>query len=201
MSLVHRKAGRIRRFVILIALSTSSGFLAAQAQKTPATVRASSRMADGKQWTTQNLSIKTAASYCYDDAENNCSRYGRLYTWEAAQAGCRALGKGWRLPAEADWRELAKPYGGIFDNSEGSGQAAYKALLTGGNSGFNAMLGGGRDQAGKYARIEAHGFYWTVSETDPSNAVFFNFAKGRLTLFRQAEGEKPRAFLVRCVRD
>jgi hypothetical protein len=42
------------------------------------------------------------------------------------------------------------------------GKAAYKALLIGGGSGFNALLGGGRGEGGQYARLEAHGFYWTA---------------------------------------
>jgi hypothetical protein len=54
-------------------------------------------MADGKQWMSQNLSINAASSYCYGDAEVNCRRFGRLYTWQAAQQVCQSLGDGWRL--------------------------------------------------------------------------------------------------------
>jgi hypothetical protein len=61
------------------------------------------------------------------------------------------------------------------------------------------LLGGGRDLNGEFARLEAHGFYWTATEDGPANAVFYNFAKGKLSLFRQSEGEKPRAFSVWCV--
>ncbi len=32
-------------------------------------------------------------------------------------------------------------------------------------------------------------------------AVFFNFGKGSKGLYRQNEGEKVRAFAVRCVKD
>jgi uncharacterized protein YcaQ len=46
-------------------------------------------MADGKQWTTANLNLVIAASYCSDDADLNCRRYGRLYTWEAAGRVCQ----------------------------------------------------------------------------------------------------------------
>jgi hypothetical protein len=45
---------------------------------------ASRRMPDGKEWLAQNLNVDTGRSYCYDDAEMNCRRYGRLYTWESA---------------------------------------------------------------------------------------------------------------------
>ena len=52
-----------------------------------------------------------------------------------------------------------------------SGKAAYKALMTGGSSGFNAVFGGGRSEDGQYARLKAHGFYWTASEIDPGQCM------------------------------
>src|SRR5579864_1707872 len=123
-------------------------------------------MADGKQWTTKNLNVNTVASFCYDDRRVNCRRYGRLYTWASARHVCESLGEGWRLPTNDDWRGLAKRYGGIREDSHDNGKAAYAALLIGGSAGFNALLGGARDN-GKYARLEAHGFYWTASESGP----------------------------------
>lgn len=158
-------------------------------------------MADGKLWTAKNLNAATAGSYCYEDSEANCIRYGRLYTWESARRVCQSLGEGWRLPSDAEWRQMAKHYGGIHDDSEDGGKAAYHELLSGGGSGFNAVLGGGRDGAGQYARLEAHGFYWTASEDGPATALYYNFGHGGLSLYRQTEGEKERAFSVRCVKD
>jgi uncharacterized protein (TIGR02145 family) len=159
------------------------------------------RMADGKVWTVQNLNLKTVASSCYGDAQGNCERYGRLYGWDAAREACGMLGTGWRLPSESDWRQLAKHFGGASDDSADGGKSAYKALLTRGSSGFNAVLGGDRAEDGRYARIEAHGFYWTASETDSANAVFYNFGRGGSALHRQREGNKKMAISVRCVRD
>jgi uncharacterized protein (TIGR02145 family) len=173
----------------------------AQDQKVSGTIQSSRRMPDGKQWTTDNLNVNTDSSYCYEDAELNCRRYGRLYTWESAQRGCQSLGDGWRLPTDDEWRQMAKHYGGVRDDSNDSGRAAYKALLIGGGSGFNALLGGGRSDDGQYARLKAHGFYWTASESDPASAWFYNFGQGGLSLNRQREGEKQRAFSVRCVRE
>jgi len=51
----------------------------AKHQTLSGTIVPSKRMADGKEWTTANLSVNTSSSYCYDDAELNCRRYGRLY--------------------------------------------------------------------------------------------------------------------------
>lgn len=162
----------------------------------------SRQMLDGKHWTTENLKIETAGSYCYEDTELNCHRYGRLYTWESARQGCQSLGPGWRLPTEDEWRRLAKHYGGVRDESEDGGKAAYAALVTAGNSGFDALLGGGRDsEDAHYARLEAHGFYWTASETDRASAWFYNFGRGGQSLNRHRDGNRRMAISVRCVRE
>ncbi len=162
---------------------------------------ASKRMQDGKQWMTENLNVETAGSYCYDDAEQNCRRYGRLYTWESAQRACQSLGDGWRLPTNDEWQTMAKPHGGVRDDSNDGGKVAYQALMTGGSSGFDAVYGGGRTTDGQYARLEAHGFYWTATETGPASAWLYNLGKGGQILNRHADGEKDRAFAVRCVRE
>ncbi|HZS47415.1 MAG TPA: FISUMP domain-containing protein [Blastocatellia bacterium] len=190
--------------VLCIALGSVSASLERdhqQDQKASRTTDFFKQMADSKQWTTQNLNVNTTGSYCYQDSEQNCRQYGRLYTWDSALQVCKSLGDGWRLPTDDEWRQLAKHYGGMHDDAEDGGKAAYKALLSGGSSGFNAMLGGGRAVDGEFARLCAHGFYWTASESDPATAVFYNFGHGNLALYRQDGGEKQRAFSVRCVRD
>ena len=158
-------------------------------------------MVDNKLWMTENLKIKIPASYCYGDRQANCDRYGRLYTWESAQIGCKMAGEGWRLPSADEWRQMSKVYGGIFGDAKDSGKTAYKALMDGGNAAFDAVLGGGRSVDGTYRRGDAHGFYWTATETDSTNAWFSNFGKGSGKLFIQNNGEKSGAFAVRCVKD
>lgn len=196
---------RFCRFIVLsLAFWSASACLerlSAEDQKSSATMYSSKRMADGKQWTTRNLDVNTVPSYCYEDAELTCRRYGRLYSWEAARQVCQSLGHGWRLPTDDEWRQMAKHYGGVSEDSDDRGKAAYKALLAGGSSGFSALLGGGRSDDGQYGRLGAHGFYWTASENDSDSAWFYNFGRGGQALHRQSAGEKQRAFSVRCVRE
>ena len=104
------------------------------------------------------------------------------------------------MPTDDEWRQLAKPYGGIGNDSPEKGTAAYAALLTGGTSGFNAVLGGNRSGDGTYERLEGHGMYWTASENDAITAPFYNVAKGSQELYRQPPGQKQMAVSVRCVR-
>src|SRR5664279_3958684 len=134
MSTVKHQTSPIRFCLVSIALSIAFGFistslhrLSAQDQKAPGTMYSSKRMADGKQWTTLNLDLNSTQSYCYEDAEPNCHLYGRLYTWESARRVCQSLGDGWRLPTDDEWRRMAENYGGVSEDSDDRGKAAYKA--------------------------------------------------------------------------
>jgi uncharacterized protein (TIGR02145 family) len=160
------------------------------------------RMADGQEWTTRNLDVEVAPSSCYDGAADNCRTYGRLYTWESAQKACPALGDRWRLPTNDEWRALGIAYGGIREETADKGRAAYEALIAGGPSGFDVVLGGGRnDKDLQYQRLDAHGFYWTATESGAATAWFYNFGRNGVSMNRHADGEKLSAFAVRCIRD
>ena len=156
-------------------------------------------MRDGRTWLTQNLNINIPGSYCYIDSSENCPKYGRLYTWESAKKGCEMLGKGWRLPTNEEWEQMAKHYGGIRTDTGQDGKEAYKRLIEGGDSEFNILFGGTRDPSGGYRRVEAHGFFWTATEYDSTHAWFYNLGKGGQFVNRHNDGEKPQALSVRCI--
>jgi uncharacterized protein (TIGR02145 family) len=158
------------------------------------------RLLDGNLWMTSNLNSKIPDSYCYQDLAQNCERYGRLYTWESANKGCTLLGEQWRLPTSDEWRQLTILYGGNAEDFTLARKEAFKALLYTGGSQFNAVLGGGRASGNEYARLEAHGFYWTSTESAGNTARYYNFAKGSQALFQQDAGEKSMAISVRCVK-
>jgi uncharacterized protein (TIGR02145 family) len=161
----------------------------------------SKRMADGRTWTTANVAVDVTPSWCYDDLDANCRKYGRLYTWSSAKQVCAALGPDWRLPTNDEWRELATRYGGLLSESPEAGKASFAALISGGRSGFDAVLGGGRDAGGAYARGDAHGLYWTATESGAQTAWVYNFGRGMQALNRHEDIDKARGFSVRCIRD
>lgn len=204
--MIRRKGkGRPLRLIelsVLIACAAAACSAPPVADERPSVVDRSRRMPDGRWWMTTNLDADLPGSYCYEDNPSHCRRYGRLYTWEAARRGCASLRHGWRLPTNDDWLRLAAHYGGVSDDSEDGGRSAFAALSSGGNSGLGALLGGGRSESEEgYARLDAHGFYWTASERDSATAWFYNFGAGGRALHRHDDGEKDRAFSVRCVRD
>jgi uncharacterized protein (TIGR02145 family) len=157
-------------------------------------------MLDQKVWMTENLNVDTPESYCQLDDTLYCSQYGRLYTWEAANKGCAMLGKGWRLPTNGEWQNMAKQYGGIYNDSNDKGKSAYVNLSEGGSAEFNALLGGNRQPNGNYERLDAHGFYWTSTEYDSAEAWFYNFGK-ESALLNHHLGSKKRSVSVRCIHE
>ena len=197
---------RLRAVAIAVAIAFGSvdgpSSTLRSAEKQNASEKVSSkRMADGKEWTTANLNVQASPSYCYEVAEANCRRYGRLYTWESAQRACASLGDRWRLPTDDEWRQMAKRYGGVSEDSADEGRAAFAALRSGGTSSFNAVLGGIRSPDGQYSRSEAHGLYWTATDNDARSAPLYNFGEGGRALHRQPGGDnKQMAASVRCIR-
>jgi len=61
-------------------------------------------------WLAENLNYNASGSKCYQNKENNCQKYGRLYDWNTAKSACP---KGWHLPSdEEEWAMLVKFAGG-----------------------------------------------------------------------------------------
>ncbi len=59
-------------------------------------------------WMAKNLNVNVPGSMCYGNKPENCEKYGRLYTWEAAKMACPS---GWHLPSREEFKtflELVK---------------------------------------------------------------------------------------------
>ena len=63
-------------------------------------------------WMAENLNLNIEDSFCYDDLEDNCETYGRLYKWEAALNACPT---GWHLPSSDEFSQLEDFAGGHYD--------------------------------------------------------------------------------------
>jgi len=57
----------------------------------------------GKRWFAENLNYDSKKSKCYDEDQNKCKRFGRLYTYDDAMISCP---KGWHLPNLSEWRSI-----------------------------------------------------------------------------------------------
>ena len=163
-------------------------------------------MKDGKLWMTKNLNVKTANSFCYNNKEKLCQKYGRLYTWKAAKEACALLGPDWYLPTNSEWRALAIEYGGYFDRNRyeniGDPTVSFNNLVGKGSESFNAMLGGYRTPFGNSGNLGSYGDYWSGTEVGNRYALFFGFFReNKEEVMYHDQWEKNWAFAVRCVQD
>lgn len=90
-------------------------------------------------WMLDNFNFDIGdGSWCYEEKEGNCEKWGRLYTLEAAQA---AAPKGWHLATVSDWDAAIEHFGGVkeafmgskhyFPNADEVGPAFFKGLEIG----------------------------------------------------------------------
>ena len=144
----------------------------------------------GKTWMAENLDFDVGAGcWFYDNDPKNGERYGRLYTWEAALKACPP---GWRLPT---YDEMDK----LMDHFEGPG-GAYEALIEGGSSGFNALLGGSRDSLGEYLDLGRSGFYWSATGSGAGYAWNYGFLGDGRRVYRSTNARSV-GLSCRCLKD
>lgn len=98
-------------------------------------------------WMAENLNYKSENSFCYEDNDEYCEQYGRLYAPAVAEKICP---EGWQLPEIVEWNTLYKNMGnnlyiGLTDPYE-----------------FNMSLDGYRDR-GVYKYMSRSVGYWVGS--------------------------------------
>lgn len=163
-------------------------------------------------WMAENLNYEIEGSACPEGDNRNCSKYGRLYTWKAAQKACP---EGWHLPNSADFEQLIASAGGT-DLASGMAVAGEKLKSTSGwfkkgngsdEFGFNALpagyrLGGndGSENAtGKFDGIGGYAHLWSATETPDGLAYYllldFSTKAAKLNAFGKDEARS-----VRCVK-
>ena len=159
----------------------------------------------GKVWMAENLNYQPSTSegnWCYGNNNSNCTKYGRLYTWNVAKTACPS---GWHLPTRQEWGNLATSVGGTGTyGANGAAGTKLKAASFGGTDdyGFSALLGGYR-YAGtsNFMDIESEGNWWTATEN--GNGAYrrsMTYGKGEVT--ENSVGErKDNGMSVRCVKD
>ena len=153
-------------------------------------------------WMAENLNYDTTASYCYDNNIENCEKYGRLYTWDAATQACPS---GWHLPDSTEWNALQAH---VAQNITGGADSIGYALKAkegwgedkdGSNAfGFNALPAGYLIGGGFYAAEQMAAFWGATDSEDKGYArglVMDN--PGMLVGF----SDKGNASSVRCVKD
>jgi uncharacterized protein (TIGR02145 family) len=156
-------------------------------------------------WMARNLNYNAYGSKCYDNNEANCTIYGRLYTWEAANNVCPS---GWHLPSNTEWNVLMKFVNtSCSDNSNCAGAGKSLKAKSGWNDngngddtyGFSALPGGLGFSVGSFYDVGNYGFWWSASEYDSDYAYRRYMNSGDELFYNYFD--KYFMFSVRCLKD
>ena len=156
----------------------------------------------GKQtWMAQNLNYQTDSSWCYENSAENCNKYGRLYTWNAAETACFPE---WHLPSRQEWRDLVAAVGG--GRTAGKRLKARSGWEKKGNGnddfGFSALPGGYRNYYdGRFDNADYRGRWWTaIEDRSDNNYAYYRYMNHRAYV-REHLNNKNLGYSVRCVAD
>lgn len=138
-------------------------------------------------WMAENLNFDSKDSWLYSLENAEAKQNGRLYTYESANKACPA---GWHLPSKSEFDTLLVQLG----------SQPYLALKKDGNSGFNIVTGGCRDDSGNFYKYGEIAYLWTSTSYDKDVAwhftVFSNSQTVLLGYYRKNFG-----LSVRCLKD
>ena len=159
-----------------------------------------------KTWMAENLNYKTANSWCYEDNDDNCAKYGRLYTWAAANTACP---DGWHLPSLDEWKALIVAVDGNIaeyanQNVAGTALKSTSGWNNNGNGtdafGFSALPAGARYYNGSYYKVGYEAYFWSFSENGGiyAYAMYLHSGDGRAYL---DDYDKDFGLSVRCLKD
>ncbi|MCL2242777.1 MAG: InlB B-repeat-containing protein [Chitinispirillia bacterium] len=151
-------------------------------------------------WMVKNINYTTSTSnsWCYNNAADSCTKYGRLYTWDAAMSACDGLGSEWRLPDTADWNKLVSAAG---DNVAGTKLKAKSPDWDGEDAyGFSALPGGNRTTYGIVYVAGSAGSWWSATENGSTSAWFRNMGTG-YAIVGGGTFAKDDGLSVRCAKD
>jgi uncharacterized protein (TIGR02145 family) len=146
-------------------------------------------------WMAENLDYQTTNSWCYNNADSNCVKYGRLYTWDAAITACP---RGWHLPTSQEWDTLMTAVGGT---STAGTKLKSKSPNWDGTDDyrFSALPGGRRNTDGSFRGLGSLGNWWSVTEYDASVAYIWYMKSGGA--YVGEDNREDDAFSVRCLQD
>ncbi|MFC2132271.1 fibrobacter succinogenes major paralogous domain-containing protein [Bacteroidota bacterium] len=150
-------------------------------------------------WMAENINYRTSnGSWCYDNIESECEKYGRLYDWETANKVCP---QGWKLPSDTDWTFLTD----FLGNGPGNKLKSTAGWSRNGNgdnsSGFNALPGGYRKSNGGFGHLGDSAGFWSSSPRGLSAAWNRGLGYYYDLVSRDGAGRSSFGFSVRCIKN
>ncbi len=132
---------------------------------------------------------------CYENDEENCVGYKKLYQWSVANDVCP---EGWHLPTDKEWGNLITSLGSNSGTKLKTSQVAgFKGEDT---VGFNILPAGSRVPGGGFQNLETNAYFWSSDESSDTRAWGRHLITNHSGVYRLAL-EKAFAFSVRCIQD
>jgi uncharacterized protein (TIGR02145 family) len=151
-------------------------------------------------WLKGNLNYAVEGSVCYENSEDSCAKYGRLYGLETAKKSCP---DGFHLPSNEEWTALGTSVGGSKTagkklkstagwNKNGNGTDEFE---------FSALPGGSKYED-KYYRVGETGYWWTSTDGIGNLYGFLKMMElDKNGIIEWSDDEGTFMFSVRCVQD
>ena len=150
-------------------------------------------------WMAENLNYKTTNSFCYEDNASNCTKYGRLYTWDAAMEACPS---GWHLPDTTEWNMLVSVAGGWYEGGKlKSTNDWYHSEDNTDDFGFSVLPAGHWSKVGKYALRNNDAYFWSSTIATSSDEALDFHLSNSVGMEIEVYVKKETRNSVRCVKD
>ncbi len=153
-------------------------------------------------WMAENINYETDSSFCYGDTLANCTKYGRLYTWEVATTVCP---DGWHLPTKAEFETLFTAVGGQSTAGKmlksATGWTAYGGITNEDAFAFSALPAGLRNNDGGYSGEGNYVYFWSSTEGNSSSGAYGMYLLYFSDGAHRNNNYKNYGFSVRCLKD
>jgi len=145
-------------------------------------------------WMAENLDYKTGKSWCFEDDEYYCKKYGRLYDWNTANKICPL---GWHLPSDGEWNELEKAAGKNIVNTISALKSGWR---DDGPNEYTLDQRRSGERISRWRNLEENGNWWTSTFLQATGSVRTRnlAATGEFT---GNLNEKAHGLSVRCVQN
>jgi len=171
-------------------------------------------------WMAENLNFSghfIGTSWCYNNADSNCVKYGRLYDWSTAMgltSTCNSSScgsqvqsphkgmcpDGWHILSRAEWDTLVRFAGGNL-----AGTALKSSTSWNGTDefGFSALPGGSRGSS-SFSSVGTYGRWWSATEDNATYAYSRYMYTGNDYVSENSnsyDSYKTYGYSVRCLMD
>ena len=153
-------------------------------------------------WMAENLKYKADYSYCYENSDENCKKYGRLYTIKNGYKASDLCPAGWHVPDSTEWEVLFKSVGGR--NVAGThlksttGWDESSADLGVDDFSFSALPGGIKSLGSSFRYKDQNAFF--MSSTEAGDTVYVvNLLYNAKDATFKTDFDKNHSVSVRCV--